>query len=84
MIVLDRPLEIEGLKNGILKEMNRIRYTIEIMKCIRVSCDICETDVHRASYSRHLINKNHLEKTIQNNEIVHRKKSNKTSCISRY
>ena len=29
-------------------------------------CDVCNVDVHRASYPRHLRSKNHLEKIKQN------------------
>ena len=32
-------------------------------------CDICNFDVHRASYGKHLISKKHLEK-IRQNEII--------------
>ena len=32
-------------------------------------CDICNIDVHRASYGKHLISKKHLDK-IRQNEII--------------
>ena len=32
-------------------------------------CDICNIDVHRASYGKHLISKKHLEK-IRQKEII--------------
>ena len=33
-------------------------------------CDICNIDVHRASYGKHLISKKHLEKIRQNDIII--------------
>ena len=44
------------------------------MKHNRVRCDICKNDIHRASYSRHLKSKKHLENISQNKVIVPRKK----------
>ena len=32
-------------------------------------CDVCKIDVHRASYSKHLISKKNFEK-IRQNEII--------------
>ena len=32
-------------------------------------CDVCNVDVHRASYAKHLRSKNHLEK-IKQNEMI--------------
>ena len=29
-------------------------------------CDVCDVDVHRASYAKHLRSKTHLENTKQN------------------
>ena len=36
------------------------------MKYNRVGCDVCKNDIHRASCSRQLKNKKHLEKIQQN------------------
>ena len=33
-------------------------------------CDVCDIDVHRASYQKHLRSKRHLEKTKQNKMII--------------
>ena len=33
------------------------------------SCDICDVDVHRASYNKHLRSKKHIEK-IKHNEMI--------------
>ena len=47
------------------------------MKYNRVKCDICKTDIHRASYSRHLKSENHLENISQNEASIPRKNSTK-------
>ena len=33
-------------------------------------CDICDVDVHRASYNKHLRSKKHLEKVRQNEMVI--------------
>ena len=33
-------------------------------------CDVCNVDVHRASYAKHLRSKNHLENLKQNEMII--------------
>ena len=43
------------------------------IKNIRVRCDICGNDIHRASNSRHLKNRKHLENTQQNKVFIPRK-----------
>ena len=34
--------------------MKIVNQKIKLMKRNRVRCDICKTDIHRGSYSRHL------------------------------
>ena len=36
----------------------------------RRKCDVCNVDVHRASYAKHLRSKNHLENEKQNELII--------------
>ena len=33
-------------------------------------CDVCNVDVHRASYAKHLRSENHLENIKQNEMII--------------
>ena len=47
------------------------------MKYNRGSCDFCKSDIHRASYVRHLKSKKHLEFIQQNDVVVPRKNPKK-------
>ena len=59
----DRTLEYESLKNIILLRIEKIKADIENMGQNNMKrCEDCNIDVHRASYSRHLKTKRHLEK----------------------
>ena len=59
----DRILEYESLKNNIILRIEKIKAVIEIMGQNNMKrCEDCNIDVHRASYSRHLKTKRHLEK----------------------
>ena len=44
------------------------------MKNIIARCHVCKIDIHRASYSRHLKSKKHLEVIQQNKVIIPRNK----------
>ena len=50
-----------------------IKQNIKLMKHNRVRCDICKIDIHRASYTRHLKSKKHLETLSVKKVIVPRK-----------
>ena len=69
----DRIIEIQGLKNIILINIKTIRYNFKNMKHKSVRCDVCKIDIHRASYTRQLGSKKHLENISQNKAIVPRK-----------
>ena len=59
----DKLTEFENLKNNILLRIEKIRADVENMEQnIMKRCEDCNIDVHRASYSRHLKTKRHLEK----------------------
>ena len=68
-VLTDRLLELEGLKNKKLKVVKRLRYIIKNMKQNSVRCGNCEIEIHRASYSRHLKSKRHLENISQKKVI---------------
>ena len=54
-----------------------IKQNIKLMEYNRVRCDICRIDTHRASYSRYLKIKKHLESMSQNIVNIPRKKPKK-------
>ena len=54
-------------------KIKRIRQNIESMNNNSSRCDVCKIDIHRASYSRHLKSKKHLESTSQNEIIIPKK-----------
>ena len=62
-ILKDRILEFENLRNIILLRIEEIKTDLENMQQNNmIRCEDCNIDIHRASYSRHLKSKNHLEK----------------------
>ena len=66
MIVLKDILkDFESVKISILIIIKRIKHSIEKMEYNRVRCDICEFNLHRVSYNRHLKSEKHLEKMSQ-------------------
>ena len=59
----NRISEFESLKNNILLGIEKIKTVVEIMEQNNtIRCQDCNIDIHRASYSRHLKTKKHLEK----------------------
>ena len=72
-VLKNRITEFQGLKNNIILKIKRIRHNIESMKHNSSRCDVCKDDIHRASYSRHLKSKKHLESTSQNETIIVKK-----------
>ena len=63
IMLKDRILEFENLKNIILLKIEKIKTDVENMQQNNMKrCDECNIDIHRASYSRHLKSKRHLEK----------------------
>ena len=63
IMLKDRLIEIENLKNKILLRKEKIKADVENMEQNNTTrCEDCNIDVHRASYSRHLKTKKHLEK----------------------
>ena len=63
IILKDRILDFENLKNIILLRIEKIKTDVENMQQnIMKRCEDCNIDIHRASYSRHLKTKRHLEK----------------------
>ena len=71
----DKIKEFENLKSNILLKTKSFHQKFKNMKYNRVSFDICKIDIHRASYSRHLKIKKHLENISQNEVIIPRKNS---------
>ena len=57
IVLKDRIIESEGLKNMIKKD----RQVFENMKDIKFRCDSCKNDIHRAFYAIHLKNRKHSE-----------------------
>ena len=63
IMLKDRILEFESSKNNILLRIENMKVEINNMKDNNtIRCEGCNIDVHRASYSRHLKPKKHLEK----------------------
>ena len=59
----DRLRELDNLKNNLILRIEKIKADIENMEQKNMKrCEDCNIDVHRASYSRHLKTKRHLEK----------------------
>ena len=84
----NRILEFESLKHNILLRMEKIKTDIENMEKNNMKrCVDCNIDVHRASYSRHLKSKRHLEKKeIKPRKIIDKdniKETNKNKNIKR-
>ena len=84
----DRLTEIENLKNNLLLRIENIKADVENMEQNNMErCEDCNIDVHRASYSRHLKTKRHLEKKeIKPRKIINKddvKESNKNKIIKR-
>ena len=84
----DRLIEFENLRNKILSRMEKIKTDVENMEQNSMKrCEDCNIDVHRASYSRHLKTKRHLEKKeIKPRKIIDKgdeKESNKNKNIKR-
>ena len=70
----NRILEFESLKDNILLRTEKIKVDVENMEQNNtIRCIDCNIDIHRASYSRHLKTKKHL----QNNNIKSKKVINK-------
>ena len=63
IILKDRILDFENLKNIILLRIEKIKTDVENMQQNNMKrCEVCNIDIHGASYSRHLKTKRHLEK----------------------
>ena len=59
----NRILQFEGSKDNILLRIEEIKANVENMNQNNtIRCIDCNIDIHRASYSRHLNSKKHLEK----------------------
>ena len=69
----NRILEFQGLRNNKNLKITRIKQNNKLLKYNRVRCDNCKIDFHRASYTRHLKSKKHLENMTQNKVIIPRK-----------
>ena len=68
----NRILEFESLKDNILLRIEKIKVDVENMEQNNtIRCIDCNIDIHRASYRRHLNTKKHLE-----NKNIKSKKSN--------
>ena len=63
IMLKDRLIEFENLKNLLLLRIEKIKVEVENMAQNNLKrCGDCNIDIHRASYSRHLKTKKHLEK----------------------
>ena len=63
ILLKDRLIEFENLKNLLLLRIEKIKVEVENMAQNYLKrCGDCNIDIHRASYSRHLKPKKHLEK----------------------
>ena len=88
IMLKDRILEFESLKNNILLRIEKIKADVENMEQNNtIGCIDCNIDFHRASYSRHLKTKKHLEKKgIKPRKIIDKdniKETNKKENIKR-
>ena len=72
IILKDRILDFENLKNIILLRIEKIKTDVKNMQQNNMKrCEECNIDIHRASYSRHLKTKSHLEnKEIKPKKII--------------
>ena len=63
LMLKNRLIEFESLKDNILLRKEKIEADVEKMDKNNIKrCVDCNIDIHRASYSRHLKTKGHLEK----------------------
>ena len=63
IILNNRILEFESLKDNILLRIEKVKIDLENMnRNNTIRCVDCNIDIHRASYSRHLKSKKHLDK----------------------
>ena len=88
IMLKDRLIEFEILKNNILLRIVKIKADVENMEQNNMKrCEDCNIDVHRVSYSRHLKTKRHLEKKeFKPRKIIDKdnvKESNKNKNIKR-
>ena len=73
-----RVLQFESLKDNILFRIEKIKVDVENKSQNNtIRCVDCNIDIHRASYSRHLKTKKHLEKNNVNPKKVIDKEANK-------
>ena len=84
----NRILEFESLKHNILLRIEKIKADVVNMSQNNMKrCVDCNIDVHRASYSRHLKTKRHLEKKeIKTRKIIDKdniKETNKNKNIKK-
>ena len=78
IMINNRILEIESLKDKILLRVEKIKADVEKMNQNNtIRCIDCKIDIHRASYSRHLKTKKHLEKNNIKPKKVIDKETNK-------
>ena len=88
ILLNNRILEFESLKHNILLRIEKIKADVVNMSQNTMKrCVDCNIDVHRASYSRHLKTKRHLEKKeIKPRKIIDKdniKETNKNKNIKR-
>ena len=77
----NRIVEFESLKDNIILRIENIKTDVENMVQNNMKrCEDCEINIHRASYSRHLKSKRHLEKK----QIRPRTKINKDENKKKY
>ena len=83
IMLKDRLIEFENLKNNILLRIENIKTDVESMDQNNMKrCEDCNIDVHRASYSRHLKTKRHLEKKeIKPKKIIDKDDVKETNTI---
>ena len=72
-VIRDRITEFEGLRNIIKLKIRSNEQDFNLMEDNRVRCYFSKIDVHRASYSRHLKSKKHIENEQQNKVFIPRK-----------
>ena len=82
-ILKDRLVEFENLKDIILLRIEKNKADIENMDRNNMKrCEDCNIDIHRASYSRHLNTKRHLEKKgIKPRKIIDKNDEKESSKI---
>ena len=88
IMLKDRLVEFENLKNNLLLRIEKIKADVENMEQNNMErCEDCNINVHRASYSRNLKTKRHLEKKeIKPRKMIDKddvKESNKNKIIKR-